>query len=85
MRLVNIFFFFTYYIKLTHNHKQFFIVILHTFLQGEHYVKNGTFDGSAFSHIPINNFYWKVTVHLLTDPGDKVIMCNQLEGQIAPI
>ncbi|CAG9855361.1 unnamed protein product [Phyllotreta striolata] len=53
--------------------------------KGEHSIKNGTFDGSAFSRIPINNFYWKVTVHLITVPQDEVVMCNQVEGQIAPI
>ncbi|XP_050519271.1 uncharacterized protein LOC126893299 [Diabrotica virgifera virgifera] len=53
--------------------------------KGEFEVNNGTFDGGALSAFPISNFYWKVTVLMLTDPGDEVVMCNKVEGQIAPI
>lgn len=48
-------------------------------------MKNGTFDGSKFSNLPVSDWYWRIKVHLLSDVTEKVLMCVKVEGQIAPV
>ncbi|XP_063929458.1 uncharacterized protein LOC135141854 [Zophobas morio] len=50
--------------------------------KGVRVVKNGTFDGSAFSHLPIAGWYWIVTAWALGEETNRVLMCVNFEGQL---
>ncbi|CAH1377538.1 unnamed protein product [Tenebrio molitor] len=50
--------------------------------KGVSYVRNGTFDGSAFSHLPVSGWYWIATAYGLGEKTNRVLFCVKFEGQL---
>lgn len=50
--------------------------------KGVYSFKNGTFDGSAFGHLPISGWYWIVTALMLSEKSERTLACFKFEGQL---
>nr|XP_022900808.1 uncharacterized protein LOC111413903 [Onthophagus taurus]XP_022900809.1 uncharacterized protein LOC111413904 [Onthophagus taurus] len=53
--------------------------------KGIYIVKNATFDGDAFSTLPIDGYYWKVEANVKEGVHKSTVLCLNLEGQIVPV